>query len=459
MKKKTIWLILSCFLVLSLLFASCAPAVTGEEEVAPPEKEEVVTEEEEAAPTEEEVVIEEEAVTEQETPAPEEIPATTPTPAPTPTPTPTPKSTPVLVSGDWVQVMSGGFDDRMNSSISEFKVFKGQFYAATTRLETTSLDPPKRVPYSGAAQLWHSEDGQTWSRITSFYPPPPESCKGIYSMETSGQDEEFLYVGFSSGVGVGPLYRSADGKNFQQINGSESGFDVTGATGGLSLAVKETRGKKYLYVGGFNSPGRVWRILYDATSGWEKVLDSASVDATVIGVTYIYVWEDTLYVGTHSGKGCKLFQSTSGDPGTWKKNAGVGNGWGVPLNHDIAAMVEFNKFLYATTINVKTGGQIWRTLDGQQWQQVVNDGLGNPKNQEPHRFAVAQGKLWVTFFSEAPSQVWCSDDGLQFVQSNLDGFGDPGITGGYPRIIEFGGTMYWGGSKPKAGAQIWRIGN
>ncbi|MFC1904233.1 hypothetical protein ACFLXT_00485 [Chloroflexota bacterium] len=401
------------------------------------------------------------------TPAPEPTPAPAPTPKPAPvetpepkpTPTPTPKPTPALVSGNWVQVMSGGFGDRMNSSISEFKVFKGQLYAATTRLETTSLDPPKRVPYSGAAQLWHSADGQTWNRITSFYPPLPKSCKGLYSMETSGQDEEFLYVGFSSGVGVGPLYRSADGKNFQQINGSESGFDVTSPTGGLSLAVKETRGKKYLYVGGFNSPGRVWRILYDAASGWEKVLDSASVDSTVIGVTYIYVWENMIYVGTHAGKGCKIFQSTSGDPGTWTKNAGVGSGWGVPLNHDVAAMAEFDKFLYATTINVETGGQIWRTLDGRRWQQVVNNGLGNPKNQEPHRLAVAQGKLWVTFFSEAPmpSQVWCSDDGLQFVQSNIDGFGDPGITGGYPRIIEFGGTMYWGGSKPKDGAQIWRL--
>jgi hypothetical protein len=56
-----------------------------------------------------------------------------------------------------------------------------------------------------------------------------------------------------------------------------------------------------------------------------------------------------------------------------------------------------------------------------------------------------------------PSQVWRSDDGLYFSQSNVDGFGDSGITGGYPRIIEFKGTMYWGGSKPKSGAQIWRI--
>ena len=48
MKKKSIWLILSCLMVLSLVLASCASAVTEEEEAAAPpgEEEKVVTEEE-----------------------------------------------------------------------------------------------------------------------------------------------------------------------------------------------------------------------------------------------------------------------------------------------------------------------------------------------------------------------------------------------------------------------------
>ena len=54
MKKKIVWLTLSCFMALSLVVASCGPAVTEEEE-----EEEVITEEEE-----EEVVTEEEAVAE-----------------------------------------------------------------------------------------------------------------------------------------------------------------------------------------------------------------------------------------------------------------------------------------------------------------------------------------------------------------------------------------------------------
>jgi len=52
MRRKIVWLVVSCLMVLSLLMASCAPAVTEEEEVVAPPKEEkeVVTEEEVAPP-------------------------------------------------------------------------------------------------------------------------------------------------------------------------------------------------------------------------------------------------------------------------------------------------------------------------------------------------------------------------------------------------------------------------
>jgi len=55
MKKKVVWVVVSCLMALSLLLASCAPAVTEEEEkAAPPPKveKEVITEEEVAPPPE-----------------------------------------------------------------------------------------------------------------------------------------------------------------------------------------------------------------------------------------------------------------------------------------------------------------------------------------------------------------------------------------------------------------------
>jgi len=68
MKKKIVWVVVSCLMVVALVLASCGPAVAPtEEEVVAPTEEEVVapTEEEVVAPTEEEVVAptEEEEVT------------------------------------------------------------------------------------------------------------------------------------------------------------------------------------------------------------------------------------------------------------------------------------------------------------------------------------------------------------------------------------------------------------
>ena len=55
MRKKIVWMVVSCLMVAALLLASCGPAVTEEEEeVVTEEEEEVVTEEEEEVVTEEE---------------------------------------------------------------------------------------------------------------------------------------------------------------------------------------------------------------------------------------------------------------------------------------------------------------------------------------------------------------------------------------------------------------------
>ena len=72
MKKKAIWLVVSCLIVVAVLVTSCAPALTEKEEIVATEGEELVTgeeqevipqaqdevaeQEEEVAPTEEEVV-------------------------------------------------------------------------------------------------------------------------------------------------------------------------------------------------------------------------------------------------------------------------------------------------------------------------------------------------------------------------------------------------------------------
>lgn len=362
----------------------------------------------------------------------------------------------------WVRVVGNGFGDINNKGISAFHVFQGQLYAATNRRDNA---PATFGEGQGPTQLWRSPDGQNWTRVTNFSSSLDDSNHGVFHMADSGPTTpQYFYFGTPGGGTRGPiLYRSTDGTNWTQINGPATGFDPMGNDSLQSVAVKESQGRRYLYAGTHNDSGaQVWRIPYDATTGWQKVLDFATVDRTIDAVTFSYLWKDTLVVGTLSAVrsgGANLYSSSTGDPGTWVKNAGVGDGFGVPENVNVAAIIEFNGFLYVSTQNRRTGGHLWRSADGQTWTPVVRDGFGNPLNQELHRLAVGYGFLWVATFTAAPraAQVWRSADGLTFVQSNVDGFSDPQSNYGYPPITAFKDWMFWGGQNKITGGQVWRV--
>ena len=358
----------------------------------------------------------------------------------------------------WVQVMGNGFGDVNNKGVSAFYIFKGQLYAATNRVDNSS---GTLVPGPGTAQLWRTSDGQNWSRVTSF--SPSLQTQGIFFMAESGQTTPQYFYLAADGGGYPAIYRSTDGANWTWINGPGSDFDTTNIVSPAGLAMKETGGTWYLYTGTNNSKGaQIWRVRFDTLASWEKVLDFASIDSTTTVTTYLYVWQNTLSAGTFSGgpnrTGAHIYQSSTGNPGTWVKNSGVGNGFGSLNNVNIAGIIEFNSQLYASTQNRASGGELWRTSDGQVWNRVIANGFGNPRNEELHRITAAQGQLWVTTFGPAPTptQVWRSSDGLNFVQSNPDGFQDSSTTSGFPVIIDFQNSVYWGGQNTKTGGQIWR---
>lgn len=354
----------------------------------------------------------------------------------------------------WVQVVGAGFGDRNNLGISAFHVFQGHIYAATNHLDNSGgilvLGP-------GPAQVWRSPDGQSWSRVTAFSPPlePPQAFQGIFFMADSGETTpQYFYLAAGRAI-----YRSTNGTTWTQINGNDSGFNLTGNRAVAGLVLKETAGTLFLYAGTANDNGaQIWRIPFDATSGWEMVLDFASEDPSVTVVTYLYVWKERLYAGTLGGLGgAHIYTSDSGNENSWVKNLGFDDSVD-PNNVNVAAIIAFKGQLYVSTQNKVSGGQLWRSSDSQVWDRVVEDGFGNPLNEELHRLSVAQGQIWVTTFTVAPAatQVWRSPDGFTFVQSNTDGFGDFNTTSGFPVITKFQGNVYWGGQNKVTGAQIWR---
>ena len=72
--------------------------------------------------------------------------------------------------------------------------------------------------------------------------------------------------------------------------------------------------------------------------------------------------------------------------GTIDQNSNTGwrqsnsNGFQFTDNNTISAVKPYNNYLYAGTVNSITGGQIWRTNDGSNWNNIVMDGFGYSYN-------------------------------------------------------------------------------
>jgi hypothetical protein len=357
--------------------------------------------------------------------------------------------------------MDNGFGDVNNVQFSGFWVFHDQLYAAVSRNAGT-----------GPNQLWRSTDGQRWEQITDFSPSPLVGAIDSFG-DSGGDSPMYFYAGTSTGTGgTAMLYRSTDGKKWTQINRSDTGWVGTGnsaVTPGLLV------NDGYLYAGTLNQGGgQVWRRRVDDSAPWAKVFDTATtVDRGNTLTSYLYVFNGVLYATFGSGVNLgasnispmHVYTSRNGDPGTWVRNEGVGDGFGSRNNDVIAAFLEFGGWLYASTHNPVTGGELWRSQDGQQWAKVVDGGFGHAENIELSFLQKHQNQLWTSpraARGQLP-QVWKSSDGVNFVQSNVDGMGDPDnvntLQGQATQTatIGFGRYVYWGGVNLVHGAQLWRV--
>lgn len=359
----------------------------------------------------------------------------------------------------WVQVIGNGFGDKNNIQIAELHVFKGQIYAGGSRSAAT-----------GPGQLWRSADGQGWTQVTAFSPSlQSNQVASIISFgDSGGASPQFVYLGTNNASGSGSIYRSTEGTSWTQINGAGTGWVSTG-NGFISphLIVKDG----LLYAGTQNASGaQVWRRPIDDSTGWSKVLDFASIDAALTSITYLYVFNNVIYVGTGifqgmqpTGGTARIYSSPSGSAGTWAKNAGAGNGFGNTNNVALTSFVDFNNALYASTRNLITGGELFRSSDAITWTRVASNGLGTAGNIELHNLRVAQNQIWLATLSKSPAlfQVWRSTDGANWVQSNVNGFGDANntsTTGSSVGVtMGFGDFIYWGGTNEVTGAQVWRL--
>jgi hypothetical protein len=134
------------------------------------------------------------------------------------------------------------------------------------------------------------------------------------------------------------------------------------------------------------------------------------------------------------------------------------DGFGDVLNESTGGFAQYGGYLYLGTRNDATGGQIWRTRDGMQWELAVSDGFGDVSNIKVESLLVHDGLLYAATYNEPTgTQIWRSADGISWEQVIANGFGDSNnfSTLWNNATIEYQGQILIGTWNNASGGELW----
>lgn len=230
--------------------------------------------------------------------------------------------------------------------------------------------------------------------------------------------EHYLYLASWNTQEGTIVYRSKDGESWEPI--SEPGIGA-GAAADFTLAGFVWYGD-HLYAGTWNQRhgAAMYRANADAPDAndivWETVTTEGFGNRRNWGFTHLRPFNGHLYVSCFNFlEGSEVWRSDSGDPGTWAMVCP--KGWNATFNTDTTMMVVHDGYLYAGTESARDteyveGMQLWRT-DGNlappynQWEQVNDNGFGNPRNHNICGFAVLDGRIYAGTWNQTQGiEVW-----------------------------------------------------
>ena len=190
-----------------------------------------------------------------------------------------------------------------------------------------------------------------------------------------------------------------------------------------------------LYAGTYNSAegSEIWRSS-DGVN-WQSVSSAFNGfgNPNNIAVSAFAVFSNKLYVGTEKCWQNEIWRTANG----YDFECVATNAFNFMSDHRIQSLCVFNNYLYAGT---SFFGQVWRTADGTNWEQVNIDGFGDWNNQD---IVLCVFNNWLyagTYNSAEGSEIWRSPDGINWtnVSSGGWGTGDSRINS----MISFNGYIY-----------------
>ncbi len=192
---------------------------------------------------------------------------------------------------------------------------------------------------------------------------------------------------------------------------------------------------------------------------WEKVADQGFGD-TGNRFRTVITFGDYLYIGTDNPyNGAQIWRSPDGT--TWEQI--ITDGFGDMDNRRIQCFAEYQGYLYAGTGKNSLGGELWRSADGMSWEAVAadeepgafyDDGFGDDANIRIFDLYAETGMLWAgTLNASGNAQIWRSADGETWEQAVSDGFGQ--LNGMAVTIRTFQDACYAALVGTDGGCQLW----
>lgn len=302
-----------------------------------------------------------------------------------------PSSTdPLPKVANFVEIGQGGFGDSANSYSWSVYWFKGNLYVGTNRHHLHSMY--EAMTYMPGAPV--SPD-----MMPDYLIPDPPVPATWFTPDWAGTFQ-------------GEIWRYNQQKQWERVHQSGVMGPMplpppypAGAMGFAPVAygyraMAEFNG--YLYacgIGTWMPPMNLNSILRSPSGDpgtWENV---SGIIAGTTNIRAITTWNGKLYVAASVNGGAVVFASTDPKTNGWTQVSTPG--FGVADNSEIYYLTVFDNHLYASTVNLVTGFEVWKTdgiadESGQYaWTRVIRNGFGDTWNQYGMTMAVFGDHLYV----------------------------------------------------------------
>ncbi len=307
--------------------------------------------------------------------------------------------------------------------------------------------------FLNGGQLYRSPDGEDWEAVTE--PGFGYNNMGGWDMKVFRNQ---LYVNlFSLVYEPGVIMRSPDGENWEAVSNSWEGSSimVPDKLGVFKGNVYVTSFKYPVFTGSFG-PAELWRSPNGDPGTWELVREFGEFSWHTNGLDE---YKGMLYMSVQDhGSPITIWRSSDGN--NWEEVVGDGFAGILGVQENLNSGGDF--VIHQDWFYFSVGPDIFRTKNGMDWELVMAGGFGNPENEQIYALASNLGKLYaVTNNFATGCEVWMSQRGDPgtWVQVSDSAFGssEPQYNQAAYEAITFKDGLYIGTDSDAWFGKLWKL--